>query len=47
LVLGKASGQLYAPATVIHEKVSPHPMNMRQRGSTNKNENGKGENPCH
>jgi len=26
---------------------SPHPMNRRQRGSTNKNENGKGENLCH
>jgi hypothetical protein len=26
--------------------VSPHPLNRRQRGSTNKNENAKGENLC-
>jgi len=26
--------------------VSPHPLKRRQRGSTNENENGKGENLC-
>jgi hypothetical protein len=46
LALRKVSCQLYAPATVINEKVSPHPMNRRQRAFTNKNENGKGENLC-
>jgi hypothetical protein len=30
----------------LWKTVSPHPLNRRQRGSTNKNENGKGENIC-